>query len=416
MKTPIKDYLSEIVESVRPDESGEVADYIPTLAEANPDRLALAMTTVSGRTYTAGDTDTEFTIQSMSKPFAYAAAITEHGKDKIDSIVGTEPSGEAFNELSLEQGTHRPKNPMINVGALATNQFVCQPGANWTTRTKHMVELLSTLAGRQLRVDYDAFESEMDSAHRNMSIAHMLAAYGFIETTPHDAVRGYTAQCSVLVNTRDVAMMTAVLANGGVNPVTNQTVLGRSVVRRVLSVMAIAGMYDEAGEWFTEVGIPAKSGVAGGLLGALPGQAGLAAFSPRLNDHGNSVRSIAIFRKLSEDLGLHLMDADAIGSRALRGTRVSNGRSIIEIQGPVNFTAAEIVLNRLATSTPSESEVVFDVSRVGVVNSVGRTLILEAMRRLSHEGKEILFYDPEGVLPNPDMGEGLLPVILQDAP
>ena len=135
-----------------------------------------------------------------------------------------------------------------------------------------------------------------------------------------------------------------------------------------------------------------------------------------MNDHGNSVRSIAIFRKLSEDLGLHLMDADAIGSRALRGTRVSNGRSIIEIQGPVNFTAAEIVLNRLATSTPSESEVVFDVSRVGVVNPVGRTLILEAMRRLSHEGKEILFYDPEGVLPNPDMGEGLLPVILQDAP
>ena len=416
MKTPIKDYLSEIVESVRPDESGEVADYIPTLAQANPDRLALAMTTVSGRTYTAGDTDAEFTIQSMSKPFAYAAAITEHGTDKIDSIVGTEPSGEAFNELSLEQGTHRPKNPMINVGALAINQFVCQPGANWKTRTKHMVELLSTLAGRKLRVDYDAYECEMDTAHRNMSIAHMLAAYGFIETTPHDAVRGYTAQCSVLVNTRDVAMMTAVLANGGVNPVTNQTVLGRSVVRRVLSVMAIAGMYDEAGEWFTDVGIPAKSGVAGGLLGALPGQAGLAAFSPRLNDHGNSVRSIAIFRKLSEDLGLHLMDADAIGSRALRGTRVSNGRSIIEIQGPVNFTAAEIILNRLATSTPSESEVVFDVSRVGIVNPVGRTLILEAMRRLSHDGKEILFYDPEGVLPNPDMGEGLLPVILQDAP
>ena len=135
-----------------------------------------------------------------------------------------------------------------------------------------------------------------------------------------------------------------------------------------------------------------------------------------MNDHGNSVRSIAIFRKLSEDLGLHLMDADAIGSRALRGTRVSNGRSIIEIQGPVNFTAAEIILNRLATSTPSESEVVFDVSRVGIVNPVGRTLILEAMRRLSHDGKEILFYDPEGVLPNPDMGEGLLPVILQDAP
>ena len=290
MKTPIKDYLSEIVESVRPDESGEVADYIPTLAEANPDRLALAMTTVSGRTYTAGDTDAEFTIQSMSKPFAYAAAITEHGKDKIDSIVGTEPSGEAFNELSLEQGTHRPKNPMINVGALAVNQFVCEPGANWKARTNHMLDLLSMLAGRKLRVDHEAYESEMDTAHRNMSIAHMLAAYGFIETTPHDAVRGYTAQCSVLVNTRDVAMMTAVLANGGVNPVTNQTVLGRSVVRRVLSVMAIAGMYDEAGEWFTEVGIPAKSGVAGGLLGALPGQAGLAAFSPRARARSTSLR------------------------------------------------------------------------------------------------------------------------------
>lgn len=414
MKTPIQDYLANIVEDVRLDNSGEVATYIPALAQANPDRLALAMTTVFGRTYTAGDVDTEYTIQSMSKPFAYAAALEHHGSENVDRIVNTEPSGEAFNELSLEQGTHRPKNPMINVGALAVNQIVCRPGENWKVRTDHMVDVLSALAGRQLSVDYDAYESEMDTAHRNMSIAHMLAAYGFINTTPHDAVRGYTAQCSVLVNTRDVAMMTAVLANGGVNPVTDKKVLSRDVVRKVLSVMAIAGMYDEAGEWFTEVGIPAKSGVAGGLLGALPGQAGIAAFSPRLNDHGNSVRGISIFRKLSEDLGLHIMDPDAIGSRALRGTRVKDGRSVIEIQCPINFTAAEIILNRLATNPPSQSEIVFDVSRVGYVNPVGRKLILEAMRRLSADGKEILFYDPEGVLPNPDMGNGSLPVIVQE--
>lgn len=414
MKTPISDYLAEILDAVRADDSGEVASYIPTLAQADPDQLGVAMTTVFGRTYTAGDADTEFTIQSMSKPFAFAAALWEHGEDDVEKIVGTEPSGEAFNELSLESGTHRPKNPMINVGALAIHQMIGDPGDSWTVRRDKLVKFFSALAGRQLRVDEDAFESEIGSAHRNLSIAHMLAAYNMIDTNPEDVVRGYTAQCSILVSTRDIAMMAAVLAAGGVSPVTGAQVVARPIVRQVLSVMATSGMYDEAGEWFTEVGIPAKSGVAGGILGALPGQVGLAAFSPRLNDHGNSVRGTALFRRLSNDMGLHLMDAQAIGSRALRAVVSEKGRSVIQIQGPINFTAAEIVVNRLAQTPPSESSVVFDVSRVGMVNEIGRRMMLEAMRRLNLDGKTVLLYDPENSFPDPDIGGGVKPEILSE--
>lgn len=173
-------------------------------------------------------------------------------------------------------------------------------------------------------------------------------------------------------------------------------------------------MYDEAGEWFTEVGIPAKSGVAGGILGALPGQVGLAAFSPRLNDHGNSVRGTALFRRLSNDMGLHLMDAQAIGSRALRAVVSEKGRSVIQIQGPINFTAAEIVVNRLAQTPPSECSVVFDVSRVGMVNEIGHRMMLEAMRRLNLDGKTVLLYDPENSFPDPDIGGGVKPEILSE--
>lgn len=412
MEPPINDYLAEILEHVRPDTSGERASYIEALAIADPEQLGIAMTTVSGRTYVAGDTESEFTIQSMSKPFAYAAALWEHGEAEVEKIVGIEPSGEAFDELSLESETHRPKNPMINVGALAIHQMIGSPGDSWEVRRDLVLQFFSRLAGRQLRVDEQLFESEMETAHRNLAIAHMLAAYDMIDTDPEDVVTGYTAQCSILVSTRDIAMMAAVLASGGVNPTTGQRVVERKIVRQVLSVMATAGMYDEAGEWFTEVGIPAKSGVSGGILGALPGQVGLAAFSPRLNEHGNSVRGTALFRRLSNDMGMHLMDAELIGARAVRGIHAHNGRSIVELQGPINFTAAEIIVNRLMKIPSDGSAVVFDVSRVGMVNEIGRKMVLEAMRRLRSDGHTIFLRDPEGVLPNPDMGDGEFPTAI----
>lgn len=407
MKTPINDYLAEILESVRTDTSGAPASYIEALAQADPEQLAIAMTTVSGRTYAAGDVDNEFTIQSMSKPFAYAAALWEHGTDEVEKTVDIEPSGDAFNELSLEQGTNRPKNPMINVGALAIHQMLGNPGDTWESRRDLVLKFFSRLAGRQLQVDESVFESELVSAHRNLAIAHMLAAYDLIDTDPEDVVRGYTAQCSILVSTRDIAMMAAVLAAGGINPVTGQQVVERRIVRQVLSVMATAGMYDEAGEWFTEVGIPAKSGVAGGILGALPGQVGLAAFSPRLNEHGNSVRGTALFRRLSDDMGMHIMESEAIGFHALRGMHPEGERVVLDIQGPLNFAAAEIIVNELSEQTPTESEVVFDLTRVGFINDIGRRMTLEAMRRLRLDGKTIYVRDPESVLPEPDMGDGV---------
>ena len=412
MKMPITDYLAEILGYVEDDESGAVADYIPVLAKADPDQLGIAITTVTGRTYTSGDAETEFTIQSMSKPFAYATALTDLGSERVGKVVGIEPSGEAFNELSLEKDSKRPKNPMINAGALAVHQLLCGREGSWKARMERSVDFFSMLAGRKLSVNEEMLESEMETAHRNLALAHMLAAYDILQHPPLEVVRGYTAQCAIMVNTKDIAMMAAVLAGGGINPVTGEQVVPRWVVRRVLAVMATSGMYDEAGEWFTEVGIPAKSGVSGGILGALPGQIGMAAFSPRLNEHGNSVRGIKLFRKLSADMAFHLMDAEPFGSRSLRGVRDVDDATVVDLQGPINFMAAEIMLNRLVNEEIEKDKVVFDVSRVGIVNDVGRRMVLEGMRRLRLDGKQIFLRDPEEVFPDPDMGDGVYPTMV----
>lgn len=403
MRTPIPDYLTEILESLSGDDEGAVADYIPALESADPDRFAIALTTVEGRTYAAGDSDAEFSIQSMSKPFAYAAALTDRGAELVAGKVGVEPSGEAFNELSLETGTFRPKNPMINAGAITAHHLLVGAGASRRERVDRVLRFFSALAGRRVAIDEETFESEMATAHRNLAIAHMLVNYGIIDDDPHEVVAGYTAQCSINVTVRDIAMMSGTLAAGGVHPVTGEPIMGRAVARQTLSVMAAAGMYDAAGSWLTEVGIPAKSGVAGGLLGALPGQVGIGSLSPRLDEHGNSVRGVRLFRRLSTDMGLHLMETEPIGSRALRGTRVENGTSHVDLQGTLDFSGAETVLNHLDASTPTPT-IVFDLSRVDRFTDVGRRMVLEGMRRLTLDGSTISLIDPEGKLPEPDMG------------
>ncbi|APX32201.1 glutaminase A [Brachybacterium sp. P6-10-X1] len=409
MRTPVPDYLTEILESSRDDGEGAVADYIPVLESADPDRLAIALTTVEGRTYAAGDSDVEFSIQSMSKPFAYAAALTDRGEELVAGKVGVEPSGEAFNELSLETGTFRPKNPMINAGAITVHHLLIGANASRQQRVDRVLGFFSTLADRQLSIDEEVFESEMATAERNLAIAHMLANYGIIEDEPHEVVAGYTAQCSINVTVRDVAMMTATLAAGGIQPVSGERVIERDAARQTLSVMAAAGMYDAAGSWFTEVGIPAKSGVAGGLLGALPGQVGIGSFSPRLDEHGNSVRGVKLFRRLSTDMGLHLMETDPFRSMVLRGTQVTGATTVIHLQGTIDFSGAEIVLHHLDESTPATPAVVFDISRVDSFTDVGRRMVLEGMRRLRTDGARIGLIDSEQKLPDPDMGDGTFP-------
>ncbi|WP_037160677.1 glutaminase [Rhodococcoides fascians] len=412
MKSPVPDYLREVLDSLSSNTDGEVADYIPDLAHANPDVFGIAVTTVDGRTHSVGDDETEFSIQSISKPFAYAAALTDRGFDAVLDTVGVEPSGEAFNELSLEGDTRRPKNPMINAGAIATHSLL---GSSVEERTSRALSFFSTLAGRQLSVDESVCRSELDTADRNLAIAHMLRNYGILPDEAHAVVEGYTTQCSINVTVRDLSLMGATLASGGVHPTSGEQVVSRAVARQTLSVMAGAGMYDAAGHWLTSVGIPAKSGVAGGLLGSLPGQVGIGVLSPRLDSHGNSVRGVKVFERLSDDMGMHLMDVEPYGSSVLRSIREEDGESTVELQGVVQFGGAEMLLDALSHDT-SSGTIVFDVSRVNRFSDVGRRMTLEGMRRIALDGRDVALIDPDGVLPDPNLGDGTYPRIrTQDA-
>lgn len=399
MQHPVPDRLRGVLESLRHLDHGEVAQYIPELAKADPDAFGVAVATVTGRLHSAGDDETEFTIQSISKPFAYAAALTDRGAETVDSFVGLNPSGEAFNELSLEEDSHRPDNAMINAGALAVHQLLVGPYAGRQERIDRVVSLMSALAGRRLRIDHPTYESEMATADRNLALAHMLRSHGILHDRAEDVVAGYVAQCAVRVNVRDLAVMGACLASGGVHPVTGERVLDSRVTRQVLSVMSASGMYDAAGEWMTDVGIPAKSGVAGGVMGALPGQVGLGVYSPRLDEHGNSVRGVEVFRRLSEDLNLHLMEADPLGATVVRSVRRQGDTVLLHLQGVLRFGGAEAVqaaLVEIAAEAPER--VLLCVERVDRVTDVGRRMVQEGIRRLREDGIAVDVEDPDGLL------------------
>ncbi|MHA3701750.1 glutaminase A [Jatrophihabitans sp. YIM 134969] len=294
---------------------GAVADYIPALAAADPEPFGIAVATVDGRVYAVGDAERPFTIQSVSKPFTYALALGDRGLAHVSARIGVEPSGDAFNEVSLDR-RGRPRNPMINAGAIMASSLVT--GDDPLGR---LVDLYGACAGRPLRVDPDVYEGERETGHRNRAIAHMLRAVGTLEGSVDRALDTYFAQCSVEVTTRDLALMAATLAARGVQPVTGERVLDARVVEHVLSLMTTCGMYDAAGEWLVDVGIPAKSGVGGGVLGVLPGQLGIAVFSPRLDEVGNSVRGVATFRQLSADLRLHVLNSGRTNRASVRSVR-----------------------------------------------------------------------------------------------
>ena len=403
MRTPVQDYLREVTDSLVDVRDGAVADYIPALATADPDVLGLALTTVTGRTYSVGDADREFSLQSISKPFAYAAALLDHGTEAVDRVVGVEPSGEAFNELSLEAGSHRPRNPMINAGALSVHGLL-DPTRDGG-RVGRLLDVFSALAGRRLHVDEEVHASEMATADRNLALAHMLRTYGLVTADAHEVVDGYVQQCAVMVTARDVSVMGATLAGGGVQPVTGERVLPAHVARQTLSVMLAAGMYNGAGSWITGVGIPAKSGVSGGLLGALPGQAGICTLSPRLDSHGSSVRGVLAFRRLSTDMGMHLMDAERLGETVLRERRTDGEDVVYALQGVVEFTGAEHLLHELAQEEGTTC-VVLDLTHVDRFTRVGRRMVLEGLRRLRLDGRHVAVVDAGRVLPNPDPGDG----------
>lgn len=402
MRSPVTDYLDEVLSSCAADgDEGELASYIPELADADPEPFGFAICTIDGTRYGVGDDAHRFTIQSVSKPFAYALALRDRGLEKVLEHVGVEPSGDAFNEISLEDNG-RPRNAMINIGAITAHALVGEADTSPADRAERIRAGLSAFAGRELEVDERVYESERATSSRNMALAYLVHAQGKLEGEPGEAVDGYIRQCSLLVDVRDLAVMAMTLAAGGRNPVTGEQVVPAWVTRQVLSVMATCGMYDAAGDWMSNVGIPAKSGVAGGVLGALPGQVGIGAFSPRLDEFGNSVRAVRVCERLSRDMGLHLMQAPEVASHVLYGVVEpdddGDGMREVQLQGTMHFAAAEVALRELELVPEDGKPVVVDLSRVASANDVGRRMLREGIRRLRADGHDVRVDDPDGLL------------------
>ncbi len=305
-------YLEELVIKYRSLSDGHTADYIPELSKANPNLFALAVVTVDGKIFKAGDTDHFFSMQSTSKPFLYAMALEELTREFVLSKVGVEPSGEAFNSIvELEKQTHRPYNPMINSGAIAVSSFI--KDSKKQTRLEKVLSLFSDFVGREVQVDKNIFASEKLTAHRNRSIAHLLKHFDIIDDDIDQALDLYFQQCSIMINTIDLAMMGATLANGGCHPKSKKQLISEDYIPDVLSLMFSCGMYDTAGEWAYSVGLPAKSGVSGGLLCVVPGKLCIAAYSPLINDHGHSLRSVAAIKEFTRRFKLNMFLAKSSG-------------------------------------------------------------------------------------------------------
>ena len=404
MHSPIPSYLDEVLQSVAGDRTGVLANYIPELAEVDPERLGASIAMVDGELYASGDTDSLFTIQSISKPFVYALALADRGFERVLDKVGVEPSGEPFNEISLEDSSGRPLNPMINAGAITTHSLVGTETMNRAERMERVISGLSAFAGRSLDVDEAVYSSEIEHAHRNLAIAHMLRSHDILTENPTGVVEGYTRQCSLLVTVQDLAMMAATLANYGIQPVTGEQVVPKTVVRQVLSVMFTCGMYNAAGDWATQVGIPAKSGVGGGIIGAVPGQLGLATFSPRLDVHGNSVRGVSLFERFSSDMGMHVMNIPTVARSAIRANyRIGSGEKItqvIQLQGRIRFAGAERVIREIVDTHYMGTRIALDVTRVYSVDEVAQHMLLEIMRRMRHEGYTVYLIDQDDTITN----------------
>lgn len=425
MKSPIPDYLNRVLDKARRIEGGSAASYIETLAKADTSKIAVALAMVDGQLYSAGDDKVEFSMQSISKAFVYALAIEDAGLTKVLQKIGVEPSGDAFNSLSLERGSNRPMNPMINAGAITAHSLLVAPDASAEQRTKRILDALSKLAGRELHVDEEVYEAEWKEANRNMGIGYMLKAAGIISCDPHEAVKGYIRQCAINVNVRDLAMMSATLANGGVHPLTGESIIPQASVRQVLSIMTTCGMYDAAGDWVSNIGIPAKSGVAGGIIGALPGQVGIAVFSPKIDERGNSVRGVALCEQLSRDMGLHMMDVSQIARATVRTSVATIVRDendlkspeeskdvlIFSLRGTVRFAGSERLLRAVerALGQPNPKDpssgkyahacaVVFSFRDVFSLNPVARRIIHEGIYRVLSDGRKVVAVDPTGVL------------------
>ena len=300
----------------KPLTDGDIASYIPELTKANPEDFGICIATAEGAVFETGDCGRAFTIQSISKPFTFGMAIEAYGTETVAKYVGVEPSGDAFNSIELQTGSNRPHNPMINAGAITVSALL---HAKYGDEAFDVIlERFSASAGRQLTIDPDVFESERRTGHRNRAIAHLLLNFGLMHDAAEQALDVYFKQCSILVTCRDLAMMGATLANMGKHPITGAQAYEIPSVRSILSIMFTCGMYDYSGEWAYRVGVPAKSGVGGGVIAVVNRQLGIATYSPRLDKHGNSARGIEVCVELASRFGLHAFDCLNVGSGFLQ--------------------------------------------------------------------------------------------------
>jgi glutaminase len=401
---PLHQFLERCHAQFKNDHSGVVADYIPELQRANPDHFGISIATIDGHVYEVGDSAVPFTIQSVSKAFVFALALELLGAEQVEASIGVEPSGEAFNSIRLT-ADNRPFNPMVNAGAIACSGLILS--AKGSDAFETIRAMLSRFAGHSLDVDEAVYASERDTGDRNRAIGWLLRNYSVLEGNVDEVLDIYFRQCAVLVTARDLAIMAATLANRGVNPITGDQVVKPYVVARTLSVMTSSGMYDYAGEWTYRVGIPAKSGVGGGIAAALPSQMGLGTFSPRLDSHGNSARGLSICEALSSRFDLHVLNRSAdvrtciiadydISHTSSRRIRQAHEQDlleyhhkevrIIELVGSLNFANVDYIARRLAWEPPNSPLLILDFRRVPDITTAGSRLLGENLADLAGRG------------------------------
>ena len=407
--SPIQAYLEDLHGRLAGVDTGRVASYIPELAKANPAHFSIVIATVDGQVYAVGDSGQRFTIQSISKPLVYGVALEDCGEDRVRQAIGVEPSGEAFNSISLEPGNGRPLNPMINAGAIAAASLVA--GDTPEVRLARVLGALSAYAGRELDIDTAVFESERESGHRNRAIGHLLRNYNIITSDPEPALDLYFRQCSVRVDCRDLALIAATLANGGINPVTQQRAVRAEFVGPILSVMTTCGVYDFTGEWVYRVGLPAKSGVGGGIIAVLPGQLGIGVFSPALDERGNSVRGVAICESISRDLGLHFLQPPRASVSTLRArytlasvrskrrrapaqTRIldehGHRAAVFELQGDLRFATLEPVLRQIVDAGDALLLALLDFKRVANADRAATRMLAALADGCAVRGQQVV--------------------------
>ena len=414
--SPILRFLDELFLRHTACREGSVATYIPELAKVDPEKFGICVATIDGHVYEVGDSRHAFTIQSISKPFVYGLALDDHGPAAMAAKVGVEPSGDAFNAISLHHDDGRPLNPMINAGAIATTgQIVASTPEE---RFERILAMFGRHAGRALGCDDAVYESEARTGHRNRAIGHLLRNYDVLIEEPTPTVDVYFRQCSILVTCHDLAVMAATLANQGVNPVTKERALRAGNVESVLSVMASCGMYDSSGGWIYDVGMPAKSGVCGGVLAVLPGQFGIGVFSPRLDPRGNSVRAVRVCKDLSRAWGLHQFNPPFSPQTSRRhsysccerqSTRArcpeetdclrAHGRGIrvVELQGILSLATTEPVVREILALGDGLRCLMIDFQHVTGINAPAAGVLADLARHLRGDGMRVMFTNTSGV-------------------